>query len=262
MSIILWIVIAVGAVAISCAGVIVVRRNINTDLLRNHHEATDPMMACVGTLFAILLGFMVANAMTRFEEARINVQEEAGAAGDIFRLANNLPSPTNKKIMTDVVAYLDGVCDEEFKLMEDGKMSDHCWKIYSDLWQDCTEYDPQTQGQSNLHQGLVEAMTTLGECRRARNAQISYCLPHVLWIVVAVGAISIILFTLFFGVSSLPLQLCMTSIVTLVLVLNVYLLAAFDSPFSGQVKVQSIPFEVNKKIFHEALAQELQATHK
>ncbi|MBS1999066.1 MAG: DUF4239 domain-containing protein [Cyanobacteria bacterium SZAS LIN-2] len=262
MSVILWIVIAVAAVTVSCTGVIFVRKSINTEVLRNHHEATDPMMACVGTLFAILLGFLVANSMTRFEEARINVQEEAGAAGDIFRLARSLPPPTNTKIMSDVVAYFDAVCDEEFKLMEDGKMSDRCWKIYSDLWQDCTKYDPQTQGQSNLHQGMVEGMTTLGECRRARNAQISYCLPRVLWIVVAVGAVSIILFTLFFGVSSLSLQLCMTSIVTLVLVLNIYLLAAFDSPFSGQVKVQATPFEVNKKLFHDAMAGESQAAHK
>jgi len=262
MSIFLWIVIAIAAVALSCAGVIVVRKRVDTELLRDHHDATDPMLACVGTLFAILLGFMVANAMTRFEEARLNVQEEAGAAGDVFRLARNLKPPANKAIMVDTVKYLDAVCEEEFQLMEDGKMSDKCWQTYSDLWQDCTQYDPQTQGQSNLHQGLVEAMTHLGECRRARSAQINYSLPRVLWIVVAVGAVSIILFTLFFGVNSLGLQLVMTSIVTLVLVLNVYLLAAFDSPFSGQVKVQSIPFEVNKKLFHEVLAEEEKAAHK
>ena len=262
MSIIFWILIAIAAVALSCAGVIVVRKYVDTELLRDHHDATDPMLACVGTLFAILLGFMVANAMTRFEEARLNVQDEAGAAGDVFRLARNLKGPTNLTIMKDTVHYLDTVCDEEFQLMEDGKMSDKSWQAYSDLWQHCTQYDPQTQGQSNLHQGLVESMTRLGECRRARSAQISYSLPRVLWIVVAVGAVSIILFTLFFGVQSLGLQLAMTSIVTLVLVLNVYLLAAFDSPFSGQVKVQSIPFEVNKKLFHEALAEEEKAAHK
>jgi len=240
----------------------VVRKYVDTELLRDHHDATDPMLACVGTLFAILLGFMVANAMTRFEEARLNVQDEAGAAGDVFRLARNLTPPANMVIMTDTVRYLDGVCDEEFKLMEEGKMSDKCWQAYADLWQDCTKYDPQTQGQSNLHQGLIQSMTKLGECRRARSAQIFYVLPRVLWFVVVVGAVSIILFTLFFGVNSLGLQLIMTSIVTLVLVLNVYLLAAFDSPFSGQVKVQSIPFEVNKKLFHEALAEDQKAAHK
>ncbi len=111
---------------------------------------------------------MVANAMTRFEEARLNVQGEAGTIGDIFRLARSLPPPTNIAIMQDCVQYFDLVADEEFKLMADGKMSTKCWKVYSDLWQRCAAYDPKTQGQSSLHQGLVGAMTKLGECRRAR----------------------------------------------------------------------------------------------
>jgi len=236
-------------------GVLLVRRFVDARILRDHHEATDPMMACVGTLFAILLGFMVANAMTRFEEARLNVQEEAGATGDIFRLSQSLPPPTNTEIMSDCVKYFDIVCDQEFKLMEDGKLSDQCWDIYADLWQHCTAYEPKTQGQSNLHQGLVAAMTKLGECRRARSAQITYRLPTVLWVVVISGAVSIIIFTLFFGVDSLVLQLAMTSIVTLILVLNVYLLDAFDSPFSGNVKVSPLPFEVNRTIFHKAMSK-------
>jgi hypothetical protein len=256
-----WALITVGAVAASSTGVLLVRKYVDGQVLRDHHEATDPMMACVGTLFAILLGFMVANAMTRFEEARLNVQEEAGATGDVFRLSRSLPPPTNMIIMTDCVKYFDGVADEEFKLMEDDKMSDKCWKIYSDLWQHCASYDPKTQGQSNLHQGLVEAMTKLGECRRARNAQISYRLPSVLWTVVCAGAVAIVLFTFFFGVKNLRLQLGMTSIVTVVLVLNIYLLAAFDSPFSGEVKVSSIPFEDNKALFHKALADEQKGVH-
>jgi ABC-type branched-subunit amino acid transport system permease subunit len=257
-----WALVTVGAVAASSAGVLLVRKYVDGQLLRDHHEATDPMMACVGTLFAILLGFMVANAMTRFEEARLNVQEEAGATGDIFRLSRSLPPPTNMMIMTDCVNYFDEVSDQEFKLMEAGNMSDKCWQIYSDLWQHCTKYEPKTQGQSNLHQGLVEAMTKLGECRRARNAQISYRLPAVLWTVVYAGAVAIVLFTFFFGVRNLRLQLFMTSIVTIILVLNIYLLGAFDSPFSGEVKVSAVPFEVNRTLFHKALADEQQRVHK
>jgi Protein of unknown function (DUF4239) len=257
-----WALVAVASVAASSAGVVLVRKYVDGKVLRDHHEATDPMMACVGTLFAILLGFMVANAMTRFEEARINVQEEAGAAGDVFRLARNLPPPTNMVIMTDCVNYMEGVADEEFKLMENGKMSDKCWQTYSDLWQHCTTYEPKTQGQSNLHQGLVQSMTKLGECRRARNAQIDYRLPGVLWTVVYAGAVSIALFTFFFGVSDLRLHLGMTTVVTIVLVLNIYLLGAFDSPFSGEVKVTDVPFQINKTLFSKVLADETKGIHK
>src|SRR5580658_5161145 len=101
-----WVLINAGAVSVSAIGVVVARRLVSPKLLKEHHDATDPMMACVGTLFAILLGFLVANAMTRFEEARLNVQDEAGSAGDVFRLARSLPPPTNTAIMEDCVKYL------------------------------------------------------------------------------------------------------------------------------------------------------------
>ncbi|MBU6454881.1 MAG: DUF4239 domain-containing protein [Cyanobacteria bacterium REEB67] len=257
-----WAAITGLAVGASCGGILLIRKFIKTQTLKDHHEATDPMMACVGTLFAILLGFMVANAMGRFENARQNVQEEAGAVGDVFRLARGLPSPCNTDIMKNCVAYLDAVSPEEFAAMRESKMSDKCWDIYSKMWDQCISYDPQTQGQSNLHQGLVEAMTKFGECRRARSAQLHYALPPVLWTVVFIGAAAIIIFTFFFGVENVALQVGMTAAVTIILSLNIYLLKAFDSPFDGQVYVSPIPFEANKKLFSDALAQELNHPHK
>ncbi len=47
-----WALVLVAAVAVSTAGVAFVRKFVDGDVLRDHHEATDPMMACVGTLFA------------------------------------------------------------------------------------------------------------------------------------------------------------------------------------------------------------------
>jgi len=74
--------------------------------------------------------------------------------------------------------------------------------------------------------------------------------------VILVGAGAIICFTLFFDVDSLKFQLAMESIVVVVLSLNVFLLAAFDSPFSGDVSLSSAPFEVNRSMFQSILAHE------
>ena len=60
-----------------------IRKGFGIQSLRSHHEVSDPLLACVGTLFAVLLGFMVANAMTRYDLARVNMEQEAGALGAI-----------------------------------------------------------------------------------------------------------------------------------------------------------------------------------
>ena len=50
-------------VLISIAGLLLFRRLAINEDLKTQHEITDPYSQFVGMLFAVLLGFMVADAM-------------------------------------------------------------------------------------------------------------------------------------------------------------------------------------------------------
>ena len=252
----LWSVISLLFVVLANLAVVLVRKLLKHGALREYHEVTDPLLAVVGTLFAILLGFMVASAMGRYDAARVNIQAEAGACGDIFRLARGLPEPTKAKLLHDCFTYSNAVIEEEWKLMEQRKTSDAAWNAYGDIWLDATQFEPKTQKEGNIHQIVLEALTRLGDGRRTRAAQLTYYLPTPLWIVIFVGASAIICFTLFFDVDSLKFQIAMESIVVIVLSLNIYLLAAFDDPFSGDVRLSSAPFEVNRTMFQSILSHD------
>jgi hypothetical protein len=252
MTLIQWCFVTLGFVLVADLGLIFVRRRINLAALRPYHEVTDPLLAVCGTLFAILLGFMVANAMTRFEEARNNVQMEAGAVGDVFRLADAFPDG-GAKLRKDCLRYAEIVVSDEWKLMERRKLSDEAWNVYGDMWSACIHFEPKTQGLSNVHETILTAMSQVGQARRARFAQLSYALPTSLWIVVSFGAISTILFLYLFGVEKLKLHLVMTTIVTVVLSLNIFLLVCFDDPFDGDVRISSAPFEADITIMRSVL---------
>lgn len=253
MTLVQWSLITLLLVVVADCGLLIVRKRYDLDLLRNYNEVTDPLLAVVGTLFAILLGFMVANAMTRFEEARNNAQLEAGAVGDIFRLAGAADDCDVVKLRKQCLEYANVVVNDEWKMMEKHKMSDSAWNVYGDMWQEILHCEPKTQGQSNIHQSLLAAITQLGECRRARSAQLSYALPYSLWVIVTVGAVATIFFTYFFGAEKLAIQLTMTSIVAIVLSLNIFLLISFDDPFSGDVRISPAPFQVDVKIFESVI---------
>ena len=237
----------VGAVVLSIGGMLVVRKSVSLSSLRSHHDVTDPLLAVLGTLFAILLGFMLANSMQRFESARDNLQQEAGAAGDIFRLADGLPAAAREKTRKDCLAYFDAVIGDEWAMMGHQKLSDKAWNIYGDLWDDCVHYQPTTQAESDVHQTLLSAMTKLGECRRARAAEITYTLPRTLWIVVLFGGFTTVAFTYFFAVENVRLQILMTSIITTIIGLNIYMLAGYDAPFSGDIALTPAAFESTQK---------------
>lgn len=242
-----FIILGIASMMLSVLLMLVVRKTIGMSFLRSHHEVSDPLLACVGTLFAILLGFMVANAMTRFEEARLNVEREAGAISDIYRLSRGLPEKAGVIIRSDCSNYVNGVIDDEWKRMADRKMSYEVWKHYGQIWSDVLSFEPQTNRENNIHTTMLTSMANLGDCRRIRATQMSYAVPEILWVVVLIGAFATGTLVLFFGIDSLLLQSFTTALVTLVLFLNVFLLACYDEPFNGVVSVKPHAFEVARE---------------
>lgn len=245
-----WGFLAIAAtVCIAVFGMIMVRRRVDLAELRMHHEVADPLLSVIGTLFSVLLGFLVAGAMERFDEARLNVQEEAGAVADIFRVAEGLPAQLRTQVQNKCMVYVDTIIGEEWHMMEQKKPSERAWKTYGELWRAVSTYEPATQGQSNLHQALLEAISKLGNYRILRFAAMSNQLPPGMWVVVLAGAVATIAFTYFFGIKNLRVQMLMTSLVATILSLNVFLLANYDYPFSGDIHVSPAAFELDRELF-------------
>jgi uncharacterized protein YacL len=257
MSFLLWNVITLAAVLLSIGCMLVVRKYANRERLKENNPVTDPLMATIGMLFAILLGFMVANAMTKYEECRQTVLAEAAAVGDIFRLARGLHSVDSRPIMINCLDYVDTVVEMEWPQMAEMQTNDKAWTVYTEMWKQISKVEPKTQGQSNIHQVLVQSITRLGECRRARSAQLQSQMPAVLWIVVIAGAIITIVFSFFFGLDSVILQTVMTAMLTYVLCMNMYLLVSFNTPFTGDIKLKPTPFSVNRPIFKKVLLEDM-----
>jgi hypothetical protein len=236
-------------VAGSLGGLVFVRKRVRIATLVKNHEVADPLLSVVGTLFAILLGFLIAGAMSKFDEARLNVNSEAGAIADLFRLAQGLPEPRRQALKTYCTDYVDTVLNEEWQLMEVKQASEKAWRQYGEIWRLCLDYEPATQGQSNVHQALLAALSELGNHRTLRLAAMQNNLPLGMWVLVVVGGLTTIAFTYFFGLESFKSQVIMTSVVATVLSLDVFLLANYDYPFSGDIRVQPRAFQLDQQLF-------------
>lgn len=237
------------AVALAIGGMLYVRRNFDILELRLNHDVADPMMSVVGTLFSILLGFLVAGAIQRFDEARINVQEEAGTIADVFRFSKGFPEPLRGNLQKKCVAYVDTLIDEEWKLMESKQSSSNAWSLYGDIWTLCVEFQPETQGQSNVHEAILTSISRMGNFRTVRLAAMNNQMPLGMWLVVLIGGGATIVFTYFFEVRSERMQLIMTGLVATVMALNIFILANYDYPFSGDIHVSPSAMELDRLIF-------------
>lgn len=236
-------------VAASIGGLVAARHWNHQIDFDTQHDIADPYSQFVAMLFAVLLGFMVADAMQRFGEARATVQQEASSLGNVYRLAEGLDDKNRDKIRLLCKNYAEVVIKDEWPKLGEKKDSLIAWKVYRELWQECTKYEPVTQRQSNAQQVLLSAMVSVGDSRRLRVEGLHNGLPAELWMVLCLGGAATIIFTYFFRAENSRTQVVMVAIVSLVICLNLFLLATYDDPFSGDVQVTPAAFETQLKLY-------------
>jgi hypothetical protein len=245
----LGLVLTILFVCASIGGLVIVRRWILASDLQTQHDVTDPLSQVVGMMFAVLLGFMVGDAMTRFAAARTTTQQEAASLADVFRLADGLPADKRAKIQALCLQYGKAVVEVEWPLLAQKKSSKTAWQTYADLSKECVKYEPKTQAQSNVQQSMLPAVVSLGDNRRLRVEALNSNLSPILWLVLLIGGAATILFTYFFGARDQNIQVIMVAIVSLVICLNIFLLASYDDPFSGDVMVHPTAFQEEVQLF-------------
>lgn len=238
---------------ISVAGLLVFSmiRNRQADM-KTEHEIADPYSQFVGMLFAVLLGFMVADAMQRFELARQTVEQEASSLGNIYRMADGLPDANRSRVQNLCLVYSDEVI-AAWPLMAKKQISSTTWDTYRKLWKEVTLYEPITQRQCSAQEAMLPCMASLGDSRRMRVDALHNGMSPVLWGILIVGGVATIIFTYFFSSSNLREQMVMVAIVSLVICLNIFLLACYDDPFCGDVMISPTAFETQSRLFREEL---------
>ncbi|HIA55201.1 MAG TPA: DUF4239 domain-containing protein [Candidatus Melainabacteria bacterium] len=233
----------------SVLGLIYFRRCLKAPEFAVQHDITDPYSQFVAMLFAVLLGFMVADAMQRFGDARTTVQQEASALGNVYRLAEGLNDAQKDKLRSLCKQYAKTVIEDEWPKLADKQDSQAAWKVYRELWAECSQYEPNSSRQSNAQSALLDAMKAVGENRRMRVEALHSGLPFELWAVLFVGGAATIFFTYFFRAENIKIQALMVGMVSLVICLNLFLLMTYDDPFYGDVMVTPSAFETQLRLY-------------
>jgi hypothetical protein len=241
------IMLVIACVAVALLGQYIVNKVVKIDVLEKHHSAGEAMMGVVGTLFSVLLGFMVASAMGKYQDAQTYSQLEASNVASVFRIARGLSDEDRPRIRTLCRQYVDDVINSEWPKMAQGVKINHGWVVYQELWESVVSAVPENDRQNNLQQGLIASMTDLGENRRERILLSETTTPNALWIIIASGALITVAFTYIFASQFPRVQGFMTTLVASAMALNIWLLSAYSYPFTGELAIQPKMFILLKE---------------
>src|SRR4051812_12825041 len=101
--------LVVGSTILSVVGLLVVRRLLHSKNLISSHDVGGYLLSVVGTMYAVILGLIVVDAMGKFQEARQTTDRESNALADIILLSNQLPPEERIRVQTLTLAYIDRV---------------------------------------------------------------------------------------------------------------------------------------------------------
>lgn len=239
----LVVILAVAILIVAFCAQLLVNRTFNQAFLEEHHSILDPLLGVVGTLFSVLLGFMVGGAMDRYHDSVVNVDLEANSVMDVFRLSQGLESDDRVRLRNLCREYTAKVVELEWKEMKEQSKNESARECYQEIWESALAIDPGSDERiNNIQQSLLDAVKNLGENRRARIVASRHGLNLVQWLVIGLGGAITVLFCLFFPMRKAIFHTFFTGLVAVSLGLNIWLLSAYSTPFSGELQIQPYMF--------------------
>jgi uncharacterized protein DUF4239 len=240
-----------GGTLIAVAGVLMVRGRVELAALRANHDVAGYILAVVGTLYAVLLGLVVINVQNKYDQARAMAVQEANACSNLYQLTKGLPAANRSALRAVLADYVKQAIDEDWNAIARGLQKEGTNEEYRKLWQAVADLQPSPGREESIYAAMLTTMQQLSDARRFRKVTGRTGVSPVLWLILIAGEIVTVLFTYFFGVTSLRSHLAMVAFMAFFLSLNVFLIALYDDPYRADLEVKAAGFNFDPSIFRE-----------
>src|SRR5215831_13213588 len=154
---------------------------------RTYNELIGWQVTILGTTYAVILGFMLYTVWTTYGEADLNVDREANAVGDIYRLAEGLPQPQRAHLQALARLYAETAINRDWPQMSNSEEPKQADAIHSEMWTTIMSTRPVSQTEQIAQDHEISELRLLAQHRLTRLSQNTTRLPNVLWCVLLAG---------------------------------------------------------------------------
>jgi hypothetical protein len=242
----LAVLFAVVFVSVTWLGILLTRPHVRR-WVASQEDWNDVMgyvLSCHGVLYGILLGLIAVGTYQNYSDVEQTVSQEASALAALYRDVSSYPEPIRGELQALLREYCRYVIEEAWPSQRRGIIPDGGTARVTAFQRKLVAFEPATRGQEILHEAAFQQFNRFVEIRRERLHHVTTGLPPALWYVVAIGAVLGIVLTWLFSIDRLSVHLAVAGLLSLLTGLVVFLIAAMDHPFRGEVSVSPEAFEI------------------
>ncbi|KZM69275.1 DUF4239 domain-containing protein [Nocardia terpenica] len=231
-------------VAITCSGVIIARPGVRKIFARQPgmNEMVTMVLTVGGVFYGLLLGLTAAATYQSFDSANTIVADEAATLGVLYREVSAYPEPERGVLQKDLVDYTDNAINVAWPALRKGEESTIGTALVTRFQQHLLAFHPQTESDKIVHAAAIEQFAHFIQVRLHRLADSSGGIPNLMWTVIVIGAAVNIALMCLFTLEHRTAHLVLAGLFAFFLATMIYLIAAMDYPFRGDLSISPEPF--------------------
>jgi uncharacterized membrane protein len=244
-----WLLLFVLLGGFSIAGMLVLRKKLHPALLAKSHDVAGFYTGIIGVLYTVVVAYCIVSVWEDYSDAEAN-----SAIADMYSSSPAFADSFGMELRNHLQHYTDAVINDEWKDL--GFSSQPAGKAmlqFNLLYTHINRYQPATTTDNTNYANLLTNLNELSDTRRIRLQDSSSSMPPGIWALLFAGAFITMVFTWFFRVENLRLQVMMILLIAFVISLTLYIIIALSFPFNDSSGLKPEPYEwLQKNTFTQA----------
>jgi hypothetical protein len=207
----------------------------------NSNEVVGYILSCFCVFYGLLLGLLAIAAFQNFSQVELNVAKEATALTALYHDIASYPEPHGQNLRWLLRDYCHYVIKYAWPAQKQGIIPEGGVPRVRAFQDKLLAYNPQTRREEIIHAEAIHQFNVFLEQRHLRLQSVTTGIPAVMWYVVAVGAVINLTMVWLFDMRFIT-QLFLGGMLAFYLGAMIFLIAAMDNPFRGEVSISSDPF--------------------
>jgi hypothetical protein len=145
-------------------------------------------LSVIGTMFAVMLAFVILLALQSYQRAREGASVEAVAVTELSSVAGTFQPPASDRLQGGLVCYSRAVIADEWPAMRQGRESDLVESWIDTLHRDFASTDPKGAREQAAYAQWFDEQAERRQGRRERLSEATPFVPIPLWFVLGLGA--------------------------------------------------------------------------
>ena len=229
-------------VAVAGIGLLLVRKFVRQDFLRQHHEISGPVLNALGTVYGVFMALVASTTWGYYEQTSANIVQEARDIQTVYANATAFPEPFRSEIRQLWAEYRDVIVTKEWPDLARGEALregggpriEPVLRRISDAY---AGHQISTPAEGAFFSESVTRLDEIKSLRASRFDDAVSSLPGIIWLVLVVGAFILVTFCYLFGARSYPIHTVMTLMLTAMIALICYTTLILDFPFVGPAAI-------------------------